>query len=287
MTQAAVRREPAIPRARLPRRHPLSASVRRVNRTVDWPDLQFDDATDGSWHRCDQVLRDPEFFLGWQQVLADDLRAGYGDAPQRTLDGYLLHWYLRIPALTGALLLHQERRVPGLAPRRLAFRLDSAVVSDVALRPGRFWCVPDDPAAEHPDATVVADLDELAAVLREQVVAHAARFLRLYGPLTRFGRHTLWAAVSDVLDSGLLLAGDVRGRPEEGVVDARRVLTGAGPLTASTTYISVDPAGAERWTRRRRSCCFYFALPGVEQACPTCPRVGDDERARMLAATDP
>lgn len=264
--------------------HPLANSVTAIDRSVPWTSFVAADVAGPEWLRCEQVLRDPGFFTAWRAAVTLRLAEQHGTVPEQTPAGYLLQWYLRIPAYTGGMLFHHARRVPSLEPHRLAFRLESACVAATALRPGRFWCLPGDPHVRHADAVVVPDETALAVVLRQQVVAHAARFLHSYGPTVRFGRHTLWAAVTDVLDAGLLMAGRSRGDEEAGVADARLVLAERfEPLTsASTTRALVDEHGCTHWTRQRGSCCFYYALPGVPRACATCPRVDDAERTRML-----
>jgi len=75
----------------------------------------------------------------------------------------VLLWYLAIPSYLGGLLFHSARRVPSLEPRQLRFRLESAALQEVALRPGRFWCLPSDPDAGHPDAVPVPDEASLVA----------------------------------------------------------------------------------------------------------------------------
>jgi hypothetical protein len=120
-----------------------------VDRSVDWMSFVFEDVAGPGWLRCEQVLRDPDFFTGWRGAVARHLAERHGTVPDRTPAGYVLQWYLRIPAYTGAMLFHSARRVPALAPRRLAFRLEPAWVETTALRPGPFWCLPTDPDARH------------------------------------------------------------------------------------------------------------------------------------------
>ena len=82
-----------------------------------------------------------------------------------------------------------------------------------------------------------------------------------------------------------LLAGHSFGSPQAGAADARLVLVdGAKPLTSASRIRQVtDDHGRTHWTRRRGSCCFFYALPGVEHPCASCPRLSDAERARILA----
>lgn len=294
-----------------PRPHPLAASMAAVDRAVKLLSFRlFDDSRppaeplpidpvviDGrgtQWIECDHALSDPAFFPRWRARVARLLAEQESNVtektvPEKTTGGYVLQWYLIIPSYLGALLFHSARRVPTLEPQRLSFRLDSAALREVALRPGRFWCLPSDPDAGHPDAVPVPNESALGTVLRQQVIAHATRFLAVYGRQVRFGRRTKWATVTDVLDSGLLLAGRSFGSPQAGASDAQLVLgPGEHPLTsASTICETTDDRGRTHWTRRRGSCCFLYALPGVERPCASCPRLRDADRARIYGSFGP
>lgn len=293
------------------RAHPLAASVTAVDRAVKLLSFRVlgadrpDDPLAGNWIECDQALSDSTFFSRWRGKVERWLTAQHevpaqATVPAKTTGGYVLQWYLIVPTYVGALLFHSARRVPALAPEYLRFRLDSATLREVALRPGRFWCLPSDPDAGHPDAVPVSDDAALGKVLRDQVIAHASRFLAVYGPQVRFGRRTKWATVTDVLDSGLLLAGRAFGSPQAGAADARLVL-GSGedsanpspykppykPLTSASTICELtDDRGRTHWTRRRGSCCFLYALPGVERPCASCPRLGAADRARIYGTLE-
>jgi hypothetical protein len=293
----------ALPAAVQPRHaHPLAASVATADRAVTLLSFRISDRPSdlpsAGWVRCDQALADPDFVPRWREQVARRLAEQHAPAPQQTPErtqvpakttgGYVLQWYLVIPSYLGAALFHCARRVPSLSPRQLSFRLDPVAVREVALHPGRFWCLPDDPDAGHPDAVPVPDEAALAAILRRQVIAHAIHFLTVYGPLVRFGPRTQWAAVTDVLDSALLLAGRAFGSPQAGAADARLVLAdGEQPLTSSSTICELtDDRGRPHWTRLRGSCCFLYALPGVARPCASCPRVNDGERARIFGTLD-
>lgn len=292
------------------RAHPLVASVAAVDRAVKLLSFRIlgdsqlaanpqpsPDPLVAEWIECDQALSDSAFFLRWRAKVARWLSDQYAvpaqtAVPEKTTGGYVLQWYLIVPTYLGALLFHSARRVPMLAPQYLRFRLDSAVLREVALRPGQFWCLPGDPDAGHPDAVPVSDEAALSKILRLQVVAHASRFLSVYGRQVRFGRRTKWAAVTDVLDSGLLLAGRAFGSPQAGASDAQLVL-GSGedpprkPFTSTSTICELtDDRGRTHWTRRRGSCCFLYALPGVERPCASCPRLGATDRAHIYGTLD-
>jgi FhuF-like iron-sulfur protein len=288
------------------RAHPLASSIAVVDRAVTLLDFSMLDdrplpggpreaeGRTAPWIECDDALSDVTFFSRWRVRIARRLAEQHAlpqpsRIPEKITGGYILQWYPIIPTYLGALLFHSARRVPALASRRLAFRLDSAALREVALRPGRFWCLPDDPDAQHRDAVPVPDEAALAAVLRHEVITHATRFLTVYDPQVRFGHRTQWATVTDVLDSGFLLAGRSFGSPQAGASDARLVLgDGEKPLTSASTICTVtDERGRKHWTRRRGSCCFLYALPGIERPCASCPRVCEADRTRIFSTLNP
>jgi hypothetical protein len=229
------------------------------------------------WVNCAQLLAEPPAFDRWRKSLAGWLIDRYGEAPDRTTAGYVMYWYLFVPGYLAALLFHHERRVPSLRPEALAFRTAEPRPHPdaIAVLKPYFACLPDDPAAGTPMATVVADEHALAATLRARYIAHAGRFIRAFAPTSRFGRHTLWAVATDVLDSGLWFAGRYGGDEGAGVLDAELVLADKHfPLTsASTVYPVTHGSDHPRWSRRRESCCFHYLLEAGQGICETCPRL--------------
>jgi hypothetical protein len=256
----------------------LAASLHRAEGLQDRGEVRFDLPSTGDWQRCSDLLEDPARFEDWREMLGEWLVAQHGAAPKRTTAGYVMSWYLHVPAYVGALLLHHERRVPSLRPDELAFRLsgDRPHPDGLAALGDSFYCLPSDPGSGRPEATVVPDEHALAAMLRARYVAHAARFVRAYAPVSKLGKRMLWAAATDALDNALWWAGKQGGTRESegaGVADAAMVLESRfEPLTsASTLRISTDSTGHREWTRRRESCCFSYLLP-AESECDGCPR---------------
>lgn len=314
MLHAAVPHKQSMGAVDTPRAHPLTESLAAVDRAVKLLSFRvfgdsrppadpqvLPDPRMADWIECDQALSDPAFFARWRAKVARWLAEQHAvptpaAVPEKTTGGYVLQWYLVVPSYLGALLFHSARRVPTLAPEQLLFRLGSAALREVALRPGRFWCLPGDPDAGHPDAVPVPDEAALATALRDQVIAHASRFLFVYGSQVRFGRRTQWATVTDVLDSGLLLAGRAFGSPQAGAADARLVLGSSQPpaqnppykpLTSASTICQLtDDRGRTHWTRRRGSCCFLYALPGIERPCASCPRLAAADRAHVYGTLE-
>ncbi|MBP2475189.1 hypothetical protein JOF53_004061 [Crossiella equi] len=273
---------PAVPSA-------LADSLASIDTSRGHVTVRFaiPEADRSPWLTCADLLADPAAFDRWRKRLTEWLTSAYeGHVPDRTSAGYILHWYLQVPAYLGAFLFHTSRRVPWLRPEDLAFRLSDERPHPnglALLRPG-FLCLPEDPAAGTPEATVVKDEAALAEVLLARYAAHATRFITAYGPTVRLGRHQLWGAATDALDSALWNVGKVLGDEGAGVAEAALVLAEKfAPLTSATTLYPVHDGERAVWTRRRESCCFHFALEG-QSACTTCPRVSAEERARRVLA---
>jgi hypothetical protein len=255
----------------------LADSLARLN-PLQGTELRFGlPAETTGWVNCAELLADADGFDRWRTGLADWLLDTYGEAPERTTAGYVMSWYLFVPAFLGASLFHHERRVPSLQPEHLAFRMawPRPHPDGIAALSPTFACLPDDPAADTPQTIVVADEHALAALLRARYVAHAAGFFTAFASGVRFGRHTMWANATDALDSSLWYAGRDAGDESAGVLDAGLVLAERfAPLTSATTLRSISGAGEVTcWTRRRESCCFHYLITDGGGACETCPRL--------------
>jgi hypothetical protein len=230
------------------------------------------------WVRCTDLLAD---LATWADRVADWLRREYGEAPDRVVAGYLLSWYLTVPAQAGALLFHTTRRVPALGAADLAVRFgaDAPRPAGIALLGEDFACLADDPAAGHPRATAVPVEATLARLLRGRYAAHAARFLdrmgTALGEQIRLGRRTLWASATDALDGAFWRTGQYCGNESAAAANAALVLpTALAPFTsASTLRPACGTDSTDGWTRRRESCCFHYVLRRGLGPCATCPRV--------------
>lgn len=269
----------------------LAGSLRRINALLPETALRLRfgvpaigvGTTLRGWHRCDELLAHERGFDAWHRGMKVWLREQHGKSPDRTAAGYVRAWYLGAIGAFAAQLFHHERRVPSLRPEDLALRITAEgrpYPDAVAVRVAEFACLPDDPAAGTKAATVVASEQALAALLRARFAGHAARFATGYRPPVHFGRHTVWGAATDALDSGLWLAGRLGGDEGAGVADAALVLPAQiEPFTsASTLHRAAPPPDGDsvpqrEWTRRRETCCFHYLVSSGSQACGTCPRV--------------
>jgi hypothetical protein len=261
----------------------LAASVRHANAVQQDLRLSYGVPPAGatSWVRCADLLAEPTLLADWAERLACWLRREYGEAPDRTVAGYLLSWYLAVPAKVGALLFHTTRRVPAIDPAGLAVRFagNDPLPGAIALLSDRFTCLATDLGADRPEATQVPDETALAAVLRGRYAAHAARFITALaevdtpalGPL-RLGRRALWASATDALDGACWRVGQSCGNEAAAAAAAALLLPAVLPPFTSASTLRPDSA-TNGWTRRREVCCFHYVLREGMGPCATCPRV--------------
>jgi hypothetical protein len=261
--------------------HPLSATAARVSAGHGWLRITHGSVTDGSWLRCSEV--DATAVAQWEAAMTARHEAYYGRAHAAASASFVLGWYADVAGHVGALFFLLDRRVPRLDREALAFHLhpEFHYPDAIATLGETFWCLPSDPAADHPDARVLAGEQALAAQLRAEVRGHADDFLAAYLPGVRLPRRSLLGAFFDGLDSGFWLDDEALVPRREIVAAASLALPGStGEFQQPTTYHSVvDGDGREQLTRRRMSCCYYFKLNDDGETCLTCPRTSGPERA--------
>ena len=186
--------------------HPLRATAERATTARNWLTVEFGEPEGEGWLRCSDV--DATVIAHWESCVTDRHREWYGRDDPMASSGYVLGWYADVAPTAGALSFLLDRRVPNLGRDALAFRRYAGVEfpDAIALLDPHFWCLPDDPAADHADATVVSDQRALAAILRAQVRRHADDFLATYRPGARLPRRNLLGAFFDCLDGGFWIS---------------------------------------------------------------------------------
>lgn len=178
-----------------------------------------------------------------------------------------------------------DGRVPLLRPEDVRF---GHRPGDLAVVPGGFVCLPEDPAAGLPGVRVVPDQQSLDHELREAVASHVRPLLAAVGPHLRRGPRALWGMVGDDLVSAVWYAGREMGEEERAVAAASRLLPGpiAPYLGGADVRRLTGRDGRSHPTRTRMSCCLFYTIR-PDQACGTCPRTCDAERLRRLEGDAP
>jgi hypothetical protein len=208
---------------------------------------------------------------------------GYGTDDRAFAGTTLLRDCLwRVLAAAVAALL-SERRLPDLHARNVGLRFgEDGLVADLAFARRRFFALPDDPEAGHPDAVVVpsdgALLAEIRAALSETYLPALIPALR--GLRVRRGTRVLQCAAADVCAEAFMFVGRGLGREAEGCALAERLLAGPSPLSSPTNYYVLRYPGGSEMTRVRNTCCLYYKVGSG--TCFTCPRTSNEERLLRL-----
>ncbi|MEV6956333.1 (2Fe-2S)-binding protein [Streptomyces sp. NPDC051183] len=221
-------------------------------------------------------------FLDWDdaQVLRDYGSRGRPDV----VAGFGLHRYAWPACLLVTVPWFLARRVPRLPVADVSFHRTHG---RMAVRPGSFACLPDDPAAGLPGARVVPDEEALRAEVRAAVAEHLGPVLEGFGPRMRRGRRALWGMVTDEVAEGLWYVGHLMGDREEAraVRELELLLPGAtAPYTGGAGFRTLPgPDGRGLPTRDRAACCLFYTIR-PEDTCVTCPRTCDADRISRLTA---
>ncbi|MDT0442146.1 (2Fe-2S)-binding protein [Streptomyces johnsoniae] len=222
-----------------------------------------------------------EAFLGRDdaRILADYGRRARPDV----VAAFSLHRYAWPAAVLFTVPWFLLRRVPWLAPRDVSFHRDEGRLT---ARATAFSCLPDDPAADLPQARVVPDEEALRAAVRQAAADHLGPVLAAFGPRMRRGPRALWGAATDELVESLWYLGHLLGEEGRAVAEAGELLPGAtAPFTRGAAFRDLaGPDGGPLRTRDRASCCMFYTLR-PESTCVTCPRTCDAERVSRLAAS--
>ncbi len=235
--------------------HPLDVDAVRICASGTYlPVTRTDRPLGLPWRSCTDLLTVPGALDAWNGRIRARLDGTHGRPPHASVaPTYAMGWYLDAVARTGATWFGLCERVPDLSPPALALHENPGGWPDaIALTANRFWCLPHDDEASHPDALVLPDRRALGLQLVTAVRAHAVLFHAAFTPAVRIGSRQRWGMVDDVLEAALWAAGGLRNDPAAGQADAT-ALVGANP------------------TRMRRSCCFAYRLDEA-LLCTRCPR---------------
>ncbi len=182
------------------------------------------------------------------------------------------------------------RRVPDLSPALISYTFaDYGYPLDITLRSPRFTALPDDPAADHPDATLVADEAALLAVLRGELGGYIKGPLRVMrARRARVGMGTIRRTALEACLSALCSAAAKLDRLAQLPADVEAIFRMGGAdnplLLRSLPVIREYPTGSggPAASVELSTCCLRFRLPG-RGTCPGCPNQPPEDRARRMA----
>ncbi|GIX26095.1 MAG: hypothetical protein KatS3mg122_3326 [Caldimonas sp.] len=182
-----------------------------------------------------------------------------------------------------------DRRVPDLSPANTRIHYTAEHEADtLALLGGRFTTLPDDPAAEHQDATVVTDLAALRAAVRIGIEAHLGVVIDHLCARLGCKPRGLWLNVTDALAGNLVWVAQERDPATslaalEGELDALICVPGSPLTSRKIGLIQLHHKQRSLIFPDRVTCCYSYKTDGGEY-CSTCPhRTLEDRCERLLA----
>ncbi len=234
------------------------------------------------WQSASQLLGDPPSIDHYLTMVAAATRT----TDRKIAVSFFLQGYLWGVAggIAGAYL--RAGRVP-LAPLEgVWMRFDpSGNPAMVAFTTPEVALLPDDPAASHPNAVVVADAAALQTTFRTILQSHCAALITALRPHTTLPAQSLWRLATDRCAGVIIFLCQLLGVPEraEAIVTAL-VSSPTSSFTPTTGVACYTLQGVPQWILRRSGCCLVYKLPGSPY-CTTCPLLSEAERVARLSAT--
>jgi len=261
-------------------RSPIEETLARAAETVAYFSARFGEPTHGMV-RASDVINDPAMVTQY----LDYVESAYemGDGYRQIAASFLVLGYFWPPMLGAAACMLLERRVPDLSTSNVWLNINGY---GVRFSSPRFYALPDDPDAAHPDATVVPDIgalrDYIAATFTDD---HAEPLFATLRSVAPYGLNGMRANYVDRMVSALIWMGDVIGDP---AVAETEVPAFVSRMTDKRRagVIQVEHRAKPRMLQIRSGCCLNYRLPGREK-CETCSLLSMDERvARFCASLD-
>lgn len=164
----------------------------------------------------------------------------------------------------------------------------------IAIGGDHCFVLPDDPAADHPDSTVVDDVSALHARFVEDLVAYVRPWFAAVRARAPFGLRGMWGQLADDISGTALATARTAG------LDAEAAWTEGGTvidrLAAAVPELKVRPrpfpvhwSGGEAMFQVRGTCCLWYKTvsgrnAGADGYCSSCPLRDDDSRHASLAS---
>jgi ferric iron reductase protein FhuF len=191
-------------------------------------------------------------------------------------------WGVGGPAIACYVL---SRRVPDVSPANVALSFDgNGGLSEVALLRPWFAVLPQDPAADHPEAVVVESAGAMLGWMRDRLVAGMEPLIDAVRHHARLGRRTAWSGTSDyVADAFLMVAWDTEDQARYAADAEVFVGDPDSSLKGNTKFFVVEERGRRGAYVTRGICCQAYKDPEHDN-CDSCPMLLQEERERRALA---
>ncbi len=275
-----------------PNDHPLSQTFTHIHQLNQYIGARFGPPVEPDW------LSPAELLVPHSPALAAQL-----DATQKrlhtkavnTIGGALIQEY-QLPLISVAVACFLvDRRVPDLQPEQIRLYLPTTEPADeegvysprIAFCSGRFVALPNDPAADHPHATIVPDLAALRDHLRTGLESHFGWVIERLSAAVGCKERGLWLYVTD------RIAGTLSWLMQE--QDKQIGISGIEPEFSALLRVAGSPLVSKKvglfelaYKEQRHvyldraTCCFWYKSDDGDY-CTTCPhRTKEDRNAQLL-----
>jgi hypothetical protein len=270
--------------------HPLAATLARVSKTSEYLKTHFGVPEAAGWVRpADAFVLGSAVLAAQIGVTQQRLRT---DSPS-VVGGSLLQTYQwpLIHAAVGGYLA--DRRVPDVRPEEVWFhpKVDAEhedAIDAVTLACTRFWALPDDPEAGHPDATILPGQAALRDRLRDMITAHFAPAVAVLCEALGCKERGLWLFVADGV-AGTLAWTRIEHEPHASRSELETELEGLVGLPGSPLFtkqiglFELVFRDQPRLQYDRATCCYWYKTADAKgNYCTTCPKRPKAERDALL-----
>ncbi|TDQ45878.1 (2Fe-2S)-binding protein [Actinorugispora endophytica] len=246
--------------------------------------LRLDGRTDTEhWYRADLLAAN-----GVLGPVYDGFVAGHGPGHRLPAATHLLRALLREPIFMVAAGVYLTGRAPLPAADGLWFpaRADRGFGTPMVTSP-RVAVLPGDVFADHPDAVVAADPDDLDRMAAEAMLDAFAPLIGAVHAHTRLGLRTLWGWVLDTMHFHMLNPARFLGRDVSAAWERAdrlaEALVSAGAVTRARPRLFPFSEDHPRGTWAvRGTCCFDYKGDPEHGYCTTCPLKCDSQRRGEL-----
>ena len=267
--------------------HPLTSSLRRAGALGGLFNLPVRDPEQDGWIGAPSLFQDEDQRLG-NLVMAHGRKHWRTENRHAAGSAFIIAYLTRVtwPLISQYVLY---RRVPDVRLSNLEFHWNGQGIDGTAIRRTSFAALPSDPASDHPDAVVVADVAELYTLLRQWLFDHNLEIV--IPSLRKAARASLkisWNAVAASCAQAFHKLYEVAEDPEAVVLDAAFFFGDpSSPVYREVTMEVFGHQGKQGFYSRRAGCCLWWRTDGAQDYCSNCvllSREQQDTRFRQNLA---
>lgn len=259
---------------------PLQQTFERVSALNQYINVQVGTPTGAGWITAEALFA-PESSLLAGMIASHQHR--YGTTVPNIIGSTLLqnyHWSLISSVLATYFV---DRRVPNAAVNRVKmFFTENGDGDGIAFADGAFTALPDDPAAGHPQVTIVPTLDALRDRLRVELENHLTWVIDRIVDWTGCRPAGLWLAVSDRCMSTVswimqMIEPDISLAQIQAETEPLLRIKGSPLYNKKVDLVEVTHLNQSQIFLQRASCCYWYKTEGGNY-CSTCPHLSQAQR---------